>query len=420
MKQGYTAVGVLIIVGVVLVLGALLVLSDSSNPTGYIGSGAPTGAVTAFVPQDTPCSSDADCAPPDTCQYYPGYGGYYCGDGCGPVSCNTNSDCVGEFKSECCENDDSGACVEGFCSCIDECEEAEECDPDAEGGDEQCGGIVEGSPAAKPCQPTNPGGEDGGCDCNSDGCTEGAFCSTFGVSSHPFVNPCGPNGHCVITGAEDGTVFGQCACGQKPCELLDAEGFQGDFEKCPDTVQCDEDSTCKNHDDCGGVGLGRCNEGICDCKCVSWAPCTGDTDCGGYGEGGPGGDGNYGQCVASQLDGALECMCTDELGCSPLDCIPGETPCTGDQEDCGGNGENACSDGVCEECGYNCEFFCDGGLCSDDSGDLTQEDCDSLAAQIGTDVGCTLDDNGNCDCDSIPFTICRRCYSTGSNFACGE
>ncbi len=418
MKQGYTAVGVLIVVGIVLALGALFVVSESSNPTGYVGS--PTGRITAFVPAEEyiPCSpenNNAECTPPETCQYYEEYTDYYCGNG---DQCDSNADCEAIFECPLplCEFPESES---SKCECVDPCEVADECDPSGEEGLVQCGGVAGGSPAAGICDPTDPDNNNGACRCEEP-CPEGAFCSTLGLTSH-LVNPCGPNGHCVITGSDDGgMLFGQCACGDKPCELLDAEGFQGEFEKCPDTVQCEEDSVCQNHDDCGGVGLGRCNEGICDCECVSWAPCNGDSDCGGYGEGGPGGDGNYGQCVASQLDGAGECMCTDDLGCSPLDCIPGVTPCTGALEDCGGNGESACSDGICEDCGYGCEFFCDGGVCSDDSGDLTQEDCDSIAAQLGTDVGCELDDNGNCDCDSIPFDICRRCYSTGSSFACGE
>jgi hypothetical protein len=416
MKQGYTAVGVLVIVGVVLALGALFVLSESNTPTGYAGSGVPLTGAVSFAPQDTPCSSDDECTPPDTCQYYPGYGGYYCGNGCSD-SCTTAADCPSDFGEECCGDEDSIGCSFGSCVCISPCDEGEFCETDAESGSVECGGIKGGTPASKPCLPTEPDGEsNGGCDCDMDGCTEGAFCSTFGgILSHPYDNPCGENGHCVITGTDDGGMpIGQCACGEKPCELLDAEGFEGEFDQCEDTVQCDEGSVCSNHDDCGGVGLGRCEDGICDCECASWAPCDPNdnfgfdfnTACGAYGEGGV-----YGRCIVG-ADGAAECMCTDDLGCSPLDCIPGETPCTGHPLDCGGDGEDNCVDGICEACGTtDCDLPCISSTC--DETPLTQEDCDEAAEEIGSVLGCTVDTGENaCDCDGIPDEMCSACYST--------
>ena len=412
MKQGYTAIGVLIIVGVVLALGALFVLSESSNPTGYAGS--PSGGVVAFVPsveEYIPCSpenNNAECPEGETCQWYEG--GYYCGNGCESTSCDFDSDCVNQnFPSNCCGGGTSFCnTLSNTCQCVGQCEEAAPCPGSSEGPNPTyCGGGE--------CVSTDPLSDEGSaaCDCNEDGCPEGAFCSQFGsiILSHPFVNPCG-TGHCVIMGAEDGTLVGQCACEEKPCELVDAEGdeFDGLPDQCEDTVQCDEGSTCNSHDDCGGVGLGRCDDGICDCECVSWAPCDPDNnfdgnlnnDCGGYGEGG-----HFGQCIVGS-DGAAECMCTDDLGCSPEDCIPGETPCSGASQDCGGSGGN-CVSGICQECGVDCELPCLNEGCADG---LTQAECDIVAQELGSTAGCKVDtENNECDCPDIPAEMCNACYS---------
>jgi len=428
-KRGNTGFAVLIIVAVVLGLGLAFVFSDGSSPTGYAGS--PVGAVT-FVPQETPCSSDAECTPPDTCQYYPGYGGYYCGKSCSQ-SCETASDCPSDFGEECCDSGTSVSCVENSCTCIGPCNEGSFCDTSPSLGEIQCGGAFGFTPAPSPCLPNNPigpfepeGGIDvsvgqnqGACDCDNDGCTEGARCAVFGVAVNgdSFPNPCGPNGHCIPTGGSgDGLLYGQCACGEKPCELIDAEGdeFDGQSDQCIDTPQCEPDASCASHADCGGVGLGNCIDGNCQCHCESWAPCESDFDCGGYGEGGDG-DGNYGQCAVGE-DGVKECMCTDDLGCSPEQCVPGVTPCTGADEDCGGQGPSSnCNNGVCDSCGYPCEFFCAGSGACDSRLDspLIQEECDDLAQQLGSDVGCMLDEFSKCDCADIPFDICRRRYTVG-------
>ena len=364
MKRGNTGFAVLIIVAVVLGLSLAFVFSDNSQPTGRAVIDP------SIIQCDHSCVSNADCSDTDS----------PCCSGLGAV------------------------CSFGTCGCAPTCEEGESCDFGSE--ETQCGGIGT-------CQPRNPEGGEGACDCDNDGCAKDASCVTFAQIPLSFVNPCGPNGHCVITNYDDGLGFGTCACGKKPCQYLDAEGFDGDVDKCPNTMRCEEDAQCTSHNDCGGVGVGRCSEGACDCECVSWSPCQNDDDCGDYGE-----DGNYGDCVAGP-DGAFECMCTDDLGCSPKDCVPGETPCTGDTMDCGGNGEDNCNffsdeGGICGDCGFDCVFFPFG------EGTLTESGCEELSVILGSACTFTGGENPKCTCLGIPRDLCFNQYSLSGVSVEGE
>ncbi len=400
MKRGIASV-VLIIVAVVLGLGALFVISESSNPTGYAGS--PTGRITAFVPSEeyvscSPENNNAECTPPETCQYYEEYAGYYCGED----ECDSNADCAnqvecGESQLALCEFPDSS---NSDCECESPCEVADECDPGPEDGKLQCGGVVGGSPVAGICDPVDPDGENGACRCKEP-CPEGASCSTFGVLSHTFVNPCGPNGHCEPTGGEDGTLFGQCVCTAKGCEFTDDD----DKDQCPGTVKCDEGASCTKNSQCGGPGVGACTDGACDCDCVSWAPCQqGNED---------EGCGVVGDCITGP-DGTFECMCANDFGCSFGQCEPGVTPCD-DSEDCfGGSCQTTDSLGVCQNCGVECEFFCADGDCPEPE---TQADCDEVGEALGG-ADCALDDS--CDC-FVPNEICNSgCFEVNGALWCPD
>jgi len=430
-KRGNVGVGVLIIVAVVLGLSLVLVLSNNSSPTGYAGS--PSGLVVG--PATFECATSADCQPE---------------------------------LSEYCSPGQKIGCSFGSCVCINPCKEGKECPHDGEAGEVECGGIQGDSlvPPTGTCQPTDPNGETAACDCDNDDCAAGATCFGFGNTNLlSFVNPCGPDGFCQPThtcgqdfsceenedcGGEgvgicdegscdcSGFFRGLCLCGDKPCQLIESGPFAGDTDKCVPTTQCEPDASCSTHSDCGGVGLGRCAEcnsdsdcpgddscvdfncvnsnpaKRCDCECVSWAPCQSDVDCGDYGDIHKA----YGSCVTGP-DGTKECMCTDSLGCSPKDCVPGKTPCSdsGDvTKRCGGKNNCQTTDdtGVCGNCGNTCNFVCDSGSCADDTPALSQADCDAIALQLGSDKGCMLSE-GHCFCPGIPQDLCTPCYELSTS-----
>ncbi len=379
MKRGNTGVIVLVIVAVVLGLSLVLILSDNSQPVGRVVA-------------------------PMT------------------FECQTNADCQSE-QVEYCDSGQAIACVQGSCACINPCQEGSLCDTSPSEGEIQCGGASGNPIAPKPCLPNNPvgpfsvgiasGQNEGACDCDNDGCTEGAQCAVFGVTvdGDSFPNPCGPNGHCVPTGgSDDGLIFGQCACGPKECQFTEDD----DKDQCPGTVKCNEGTSCTTGAQCGGPGVGRCvecnsnsdcpGEGNacinsncinsnpskrCDCDCVSWAPCQEDEHCGPVGD-----------CITGP-DGVFECMCASEFGCSFDQCKPGITPCN-DSSDCfGGSCQTTDGIGICQECGVECDFNCDGnGSCPEPE---TEADCDAVGEALGG-AECTLDDS--CEC-IVPNEMCN-------------
>ena len=403
MKKGNTSIALLVIVAMILFLSLAFVINDKPQTTGQVTLDLQEIAC-------NPANNNAECPQGETCQWYTEYNGYFCG---GKPTCdgNTNEECEGKVS---CDPPQVPGCEtvqqDNRCVCVDPCEEPDSC---SIGNPADCG--------AQPnlCFPTDTTNFPnsfglttpvGSCDCNNDGCTEGASCTVFAEESG-FSNVCGPNGFCQPTqDPEGGGVDGQCVCGNKPCEYLDGEGFDGKVDQCPNTVNCEQNTKCNSHSDCGGVGVGICNgEGFCDCECVAWAPCQNDDDCGDYGE-----DGNYGRCEAGP-DGALECMCTDEIGCSPDDCVPGQTPCDGENT-CGQDGEGVDGEGciqvdgeagICVQCGVDCQFNC---------AECNQAQCDELADVLGSDAGCTFDgENNQCDCPGIPEDLCDNCYGSIGN-----
>jgi len=367
MKKGnihaLLALAALIVVG----LSVAFVITDTSSPTGY----APTPGPTGFV-----------------------------GFGLATEECSNDNDCSQDY----CEEDDFVKCIQGSCQCISPCDEGGSCTF----SQSDCGTTGTCYPNSVFNAPTAFGiaTASGGCDCNNDGCTEGRSCDVFTNSNGQAVDVCGPNGFCEIddTGESSGGE-GTCVCGNKPCQFLDADGFEGQKDQCPGTVSCEPGNNCNSNADCGGVGVGSCVNGNCECHCQAWLPCQSNSDCGTFGQSG---EDAYGDCVEGP-DGSLECMCTDTLGCAPQDCVPGKTPCSGRSKDCAGRGQSACETlngegGVCSSCGNDCSFEESSG---EDSFDVDQTVCNDLNQQMGDECTFSNGENPACDCKNIPDRFCN-------------
>ncbi len=390
MKRGNTGLVVLVMVGVVLFLGLFFLLSDSSQPSGYV----------TLPTTQTPCSSDTDCMSFPYCQ----------------------------------SEDSDKRCFNGFCTCVDPCQNGAECSPFGEAS-QQCG-LLNGDPGfASTCVSTDAFGNNGACSCTGS-CedVEGIQCSTIAVSplTAPSFTPCGDKAHCIITGFSDGTGFGVCGCGDQACLTPN-----GKTDDCSGTVGCEQGPSCASNSDCpsgffcgqgtcfkecntnadcGGLVSGSCsievngNKG-CNCFCNAGNPCFVDDNCGNFGE-----DGNFGQCIVHP-DGAKKCSCTDTHGCSPLDCEPGVTRCnSGDPLGCGGNPDACqCSNGnncVCEACAEKCGVFGEGAN--------EEGECEELAAQTGAECNfVSYDQSGHCEC-VWPDDLCTTCFNTNGGQACGE
>ena len=439
---------VLLTIAVVLGLGLTFVLGNSS-PTGLAGS--PAGAI-VFDPTSNPCDGFNDLSCPESNPLYDSCGRRTSGDDiltkffCLNIDpCSSGASCSLTFELDQQEvpkiigqdnncggrvglNDPgAGTCIgtgeEGNCLCP--CVEGSLCDT-SPSNDFQCGGIAGTDIIPAPCLPidffgpfsTTSGEGKGACDCNNDGCTAGAPCEVSTTTQSGSVEVCGPNGFCQLRNPGSGEDNGFCICDQKACQLVGQEEFNGAYDQCPGTTtQCEPDAKCNSNADCGGAGLGSCNDGFCDCECVSWANCDGEQDCGSFGESGS----TYGRCKASIPDGVKECVCTDDLGCSPDDCIVGVTPCAvGESFNCGNAGEDACDlgedgeGGICNRCGVECTFQ------RIETGSLSQADCNDIAQQIGTTKGCDAFDfdqgegpgiETRCSCPGIPQNLCRTTYN---------
>jgi len=403
MKKANANVALMVIALIVVGLSVAFVIGDSASPTGYVGYDVTSINCDGFDDGETCSQNYQSCGVRESGEEE----GFFCvspgncnqGESCtknkptGTVSCGGRTNLNDPGAGTCEGNGEN----DGQCQCP--CQDFAECNVY---NSYDCGG----NPSL--CVPTNPEG-DGLCACDGRSCLSGVPCSTF-TSQSGFARPCG-TGHCqIIGGGEDNGLFGVCICENKSCLLIDdVDGFEGKFDQCENTKQCVRDSKCKDHDDCGGVGLGVCDDGECQCECESWAPCEDDDDCGDYNEEGAG----FGRCIEDDETNVKECMCTDDLGCSPEDCEVDVTPCSGQNLECGGAGEDACDEltNTCNRCGVNCRFTQFSG-----DGDLDSKTCQNLGNLLGTN--CNFDageSSASCDCPGLPGGMCDASYNVEDN-----
>jgi hypothetical protein len=239
---------------------AVLLCACSGGTGGAVGSGGSGGSSGDTCPGvdpipvgQTPCRTNADCAPSSACMAANIYG--TCGGACAPPpprTCATDQDCG--VSMVCVEVVSAEPCV---CSpeLGTECQPA--CTTDSCATDERC--RTDGH-----CEPTP-------CDAGF-ACPDGQVCdsSRSGVDAHGCgVANCDGDGYACPDGFTCNAVAGADlhGCAPVPCE----QGFD-----CPLNTDCDAASTSPHHCarrscstdaqcDCGGCVLGTCQDRLYVC-----------------------------------------------------------------------------------------------------------------------------------------------------------